>query len=348
MELNEDINDELLARFFLGAESEDDKIALEEWINHSLENASLYKDIEKLKQKLQLLEEIEEVDSDAGLKRIRQLIRKRKRSGNVFRILRNVAAALFIPLLLYSTFYSSSSPKKIDYNSLTEVVVPNGVRSKITLPDGSTVWLNSGSKLQYPVNFNEKSRNVKLLGEAFFEVKKNPLCPFKVEMGKISVVVKGTSFSCMAYPEEKIIETTVLTGRVGMVSKGKTENEFEVLTPNAQVTYNKENNTYVKKVVDASRYIAWRNGKLVFNDEPFAQVVRKINNWFNVKIEIQDKELLDYKYKATFEDESLYQILELLKMTAPIQYRFIKAKVNKDGEVNHDTIIIYKRKKGAA
>ena len=348
MELNEDINDGLLARFFLGAESEDDKIVLEEWINHSPENASLYKDIEKLKLSLQLLEKIEKVDSDAGLERIRQLIRKRNRPVNVFRILRNIAAALFIPLLVYSTFYSLSSSKKVNYSLLTETVVPNGVRSKITLPDGSTVWLNSGSKLQYPSTFNEKARNVKLTGEAFFEVKKNPLWPFKVEMGKIGVVVKGTSFSCMAYPEENIIETTVVTGKVGMISNGKTEKEFEVLMPNAQVTYNKDNNTYVKKVVDASRYIAWRNGKLVFNDEPFAQVVRKINNWFNVKIEIQDKELLDYKYKATFVNESLYQILELLKMTAPIQYRFIKAKANKDGEVNHDTIIVYKRKKGAA
>ncbi|NWJ51982.1 MAG: DUF4974 domain-containing protein [Bacteroidetes bacterium] len=348
MELNEDFNDELLARFFLDTTSAEDKIALEEWINFSPENALLYEDIEKIKKDLQLLEKIEEVDSVAGLKRIKQLIRKRNRPRNVFKILRNIAATLFFPLLIYSAFHSFSSPKKIDFSALTEVVVPNGVRSKITLPDGSTVWLNSGSKLQYPVNFDEKTRNVKLIGEAFFEVKKNPSWPFKVEMGKIGVVVKGTSFSCMAYPEEKIIETTVLTGRVGMTAKGKTEKEFEILMPNSQVTYNKDNNTYVKKVVDASRYIAWRNGKLVFNDEPFAQVVRKINYWFNVKIEIQDKELLDYKYKATFENESLYQILELLKMTAPIQYRFIKAKVNKDGEVNHDTIIIFKRKKGAA
>jgi ferric-dicitrate binding protein FerR (iron transport regulator) len=347
MELNEDLKDELLARFFLDSALEEDKIALDEWINDSPENALLYKDIKKIKASIKQLYEIEKVDSDAGLKRVRQLIRKRNRPIELYRIIRNIAAALFIPLMIYNALYTIPSKKKIDYASLTEVTVPKGVRSKVTLPDGSTVWMNSGSKLQYPVNFNEKTRNVKLSGEAFFEVKKNPAWPFKVEMGRIGVIVKGTSFSCMAYPEENIIETTVLTGKVGITSKGKTEKEFEMLLPNAQLIYYKKDNTYVKKVVDASRYMAWRNGKLVFNDEPFAQVIRKINNWFNVKIEIQDKELLDYKYKATFENESLYQILELLKMTAPIQYRFIKAKVNEDGGVNHDTIIIYKRKKGA-
>jgi transmembrane sensor len=347
MELNENLNDELLARFFLDSALEGDKNALEEWINDSPENALLFKDIEKIKASIKQLDEIEKIDSDAGLKKVRQLIRKRNKPVQLYSIIRNIAAALFIPLLIYSALNNDLFQKKIDYALLTEITVPKGVRSKMTLPDGSTVWLNSGSKLQYPVNFNKKTRNVRLLGEAFFEVKKNPTWPFKVEMGKISVIVKGTSFSCMAYPDEDIIETTVLTGKVGIISNEKTEKEFEMLLPNSQLTYFKKNNNYVKKVVDVSRYMAWRNGKLVFNDEPFAQVVRKINNWFNVKIEIKDKELLDYKYKATFENESLYQILELLKMTAPIEYRFIKAKVNEDGDVNHDTIIIYKRKKGA-
>lgn len=341
MELNDDLNDELLARIFLDTASEEDKIALAEWIKDSPKNALLFKDIEKIKKNLTLYNEIEQVDSDEGLKRLRKEIQKRKRPIQFYKFIRNCAAALFLPLLVYTALTTDFSKQKVE-TALTEVVVPKGVRSKVTLPDGSFVWLNSGSKLQYPIKFNDKTRDIKLVGEAFFEVKKNPSWPFKVNMGKIGVVVKGTSFSCMAYPEEDIIETTVLTGKVGMISS-KTEKEFDLLSPNAQITYHKGSNTYIKKNVDASRYMAWRNGKLVFNDEPFAQVVRKINNWFNVKIEIQDKRLLDYKYKATFENESLYQILELLKMTAPIQYKIIKAKANQNGEINHDSIIIYKR-----
>ncbi|MDP2889340.1 MAG: DUF4974 domain-containing protein [Bacteroidota bacterium] len=248
---------------------------------------------------------------------------------NFMQHFQRIAAILIFPLLLtfLAYFYFQDKPTATT-TSFAEIECPMGVRTKFQLPDGSTGYLNSGSRLKYPVQFIGE-RKVELVGEAFFDVVHNAEIPFHVNTRNLDIKVLGTTFNVIANEDEQTEEIVLQTGSVDVSSRnGK---QLAVLSPNEQLTLDIEMRTFAKKGVEASQYTTWKEGKLVFRNENMQQVARRISRWYNAEVVVDDRLLDDYTFHATFIDEPLDEVLKLLSITTPISYKEEKRETNKDG-----------------
>ena len=259
--------------------------------------------------------------------------------------LTRIAAILVIPLLITSLLFYSQNRSFKNSVSLTEIHAPFGSRVSFSLPDGSTGRLNSGSSLKFPNQFSGKVRSVELTGEAYFDAVSNLRKPLIVSTENIDVKVLGTSFNVRAYSDEQTMEITLERGEVEVIKK--TNNNIRsigVLKPSESFVYNSISDTSEIESVNIDEKLSWLYGKLTFKYEPFEEVVRKINRWYNVNIVIKDERLHSYIYYGTFQDETLDEVLNLLHHTAPIRYRDIPREKNKDGEFEKRKIEIYCKK----
>jgi transmembrane sensor len=259
------------------------------------------------------------------------------------------AAILILPLLAYSAYLTFKTPDKSQVGS-AEVVwqtikTAAGMRTDFILPDGSHVWLNSGSILEYPVAFAHDIRQVKLTGEAFFDVNKDRLHPFIVNAGKLNIEVKGTRFNVCNYPNESNSELTLESGSVRLFSGNYEDKKtLALIKPGERASFDNNQDKFSVSKVDVEKQTSWKEGLLIFRDDKMDEVVLKLNRKFNVEIILQDPELKDYIYTATFEDESLTQILGLLKISAPVDYQAYKPKQLADNSFSKQKIVITKRK----
>ena len=267
----------------------------------------------------------------------------------VFTLFSKVAAVLILPLLVYSIYLNSRNAKT---NSSTAnhvvwqtVKTPAGMHTDFLLPDGTHVWLNSGSLFKYPVPFATDMRQVEMTGEAFFEVAKDAAHPFLVTAGKMNIEVTGTRFNVTNYIDEPFTELILESGSVRLFS-GKYKEKLTITNINPgelAILHNNQNRLSVSKA-DVTKYTAWKDGVLIFRDDKMEEVVRKLNRWFNVEIILQSPELKDYVYTATYRDETLPQILELLKISAPIKYTFADRERLPDNSYTKRKIVITRRK----
>jgi len=266
--------------------------------------------------------------------RIRLNESKKPIQFNFSQSFQRVAAFLIFPLLLSFLAYLYLYPfQNIVSNSYAEIHCPMGVRSKFVLPDGSTGYLNSGSILKYPVSFTHE-RKVELIGEAFFEVVHNKEIPFHVNTRNLDIKVLGTTFNVIANKDEQTEEIVLQTGSVNISSKDG--NQLAILKPNEELTLDIDKRTYSKNTVEASQYIGWKEGKLIFRNENMKQMARRISRWYNVDVVVDDL-LLNYTFHATFIDEPLDEVLKLLSITTPISYKEDKRESSTDG--------VYKKRK---
>ncbi|MCK4701423.1 MAG: FecR family protein [Bacteroidales bacterium] len=275
-------------------------------------------------------------------------ISRQKVKWRFFSVLTKIAAVLFIPLLLYFMYTYIIIDKPILSETITSVPVdievksPMGSKTYLELPDGSKVWLNYGSCLKFPQKFAGQTRTVELQGECYFEIAHNEQKPFIIETGELQVLVKGTEFNLMAYPEDGVIETTLKSGKVILqrkVSDGNVQRIFE-MEPNHHVTYLKKEKELIYSIEPPDKYISWKNGIMIFRDDPIDDIIKKLSRWYNVDILLKDKELSKYTYTATFVDETLPQILELLKIATPIKYTISSRIKQDDGSFSKRKITI--------
>ncbi len=271
--------------------------------------------------------EVNLAQSKKLLEKADQDLIKYKRSKYIISVLTRAAAILLLPVLsfgLYMTLkYQSSKHSQISVNQVyNEVFSSADAITKVTLPDGSNVWLNHSSSLKYPAIFQSNTRTVALNGEGYFEVVHNSKIPFIVKAGEIQIKAIGTTFNVMAYPDENRIETSLINGHVELVREELNGNLISLLDmkPTDLAIFNKEVKEISTHTINDDRYFSWREGKLVFNEEPMEEVVKKLSRWFNVDIQIKDPELLELEYTATFVHETLPQVMELLALMSPINY----------------------------
>ncbi|HEY4787277.1 MAG TPA: FecR domain-containing protein [Bacteroidales bacterium] len=247
--------------------------------------------------------------------------------------------------------------KKVKPQAITtnEISVSYGSKSRVVLPDGTIVNLNSGSKIKYASNF-ETNRTVYMEGEAFFKVKKDTKHPFSVQTSKLTIRVLGTVFNVKSYPEENTIETTLVSGSVQIfesdkIHKGKLR-EVALLKPNEKaVFYKNEPGTKVEvedRIKDSETsintiqsdsdlsvisgvktelYTAWKDNDLVFNNEKFEMIIPKLERWYNVVIENQYKELNNSRLTGKFDVEPIEQALRALQISAGFRYTMEKNKI---------------------
>lgn len=203
----------------------------------------------------------------------------------------------------------------LQYNTLR---VPRGGEYRLTLADGTRVWINSESELSFPTQFAAGKREVYLKGEAYFEIAHNSQQPFFVNSNKIQVHATGTAFNVMAYQDEPEIKVTLVEGGVNIEENQKV---ISKLTPNHQFSLNKSNGQFSVQLVDLRTATAWKNGSFFFDDERLGSIIRKLSRWYNIEIQCAQSEISQYKFSGEirkYEDAS--QVLNMLKLTNEITY----------------------------
>ena len=282
-----------------------------------------------------------------------------------FRISRNAFYRVAAAVLLFAGLGVGSlllfrNPKEKSEISYFEALAPKGSRSFITLSDGSTVWLNSGTRLRYQSNFGKKSRDLFLEGEAYFVVARNPEMPFRVKTSDVTITAIGTAFNVKAYSEEGIIETTLEKGEVRIDalndSKSKAESAPVFLKPNQKAVFTKinknlsVNNTVqntqvaanepalhvkslplrVESMADTKLSTSWKDSRWIFKSEKLVELAPILERRYDINVTFQDSILRSYKFTGTLKEESLEQVLKAVCMAAPIRY-----------EIHHNQVLFF-------
>jgi len=235
------------------------------------------------------------------------------------------AAVILLPVIISLGSYLYFSNKYERTPEEFNVMAESGHKTKILLPDGTYVWLNSDSKLSYASDFNQSNRVVKLEGEAFFDVKLNTDIDFIVRASDVNIIVKGTAFNVSAYKEDATVDVSLLRGRVRLESA---DHIFLTdLSPDQVASVLKENMKWVVHSCDAEIESLWTQNKLKFENAPAADVFRKLERWYGVKITVENMNE-DIHYGFTLKSESLREILNEMDKITPIKYKINGEEVN--------------------
>ena len=209
--------------------------------------------------------------------------------------------------------------------SMNKVIVSYGKKSMVLLSDGTKVWLNAGSQLVYPAVFLKDTREVALVGEAFFDVVKNPQKPFVVKAADVSVQVLGTRFDISAYPEDKVIQTVLEEGKINLKYSGggifKRDYVVEMV-PNQMVEFDKVSREANSSTVIVSKFVSWKDGMLEFEKVNLYKALKQVERFYNIKILLEDQSIGSYKLsgKLDLKDEP-EEVLNVIKLTVPIDWQ---------------------------
>jgi ferric-dicitrate binding protein FerR (iron transport regulator) len=242
-----------------------------------------------------------------------------------------IAATLAVPLVCAAFYYILQTPSAMNNifsredtrtSAIEERTNPRGQKSVLQLADGTKVWLNADSRLSYAKDFTGKDqREVHLEGEAFFDVAHDASKPFLVHAAGITVKVLGTSFNVKSYGDDATVETTLVHGKVSINKEGDNPTDGNlVLEPNQKAIYRKETKTLSIEHVMAERSSSWRYDQLIFDEAPFADVIVRLERWYDVKIHVQEGDNLQCLLTADLGKESLEEVLNLLVVSQQIKY----------------------------
>ncbi len=252
-----------------------------------------------------------------------------------------VAASFLVAVFVLPSLFNPAKTAVAAVKEPNEITTNNGSRTKVQLPDGSVVWLNAGSKIKYDENFGNKTRDVILSGEAFFDVVKNKEKPFIIHTPNIDIKVLGTAFNVKAYPKDATTETSLIRGLIEVTIKNRSNDKI-ILTPNEKLIVennpagNRENSSTGKpepvisinpikpnRTDSTINEIQWVQNRLVFDDEPLQEIALKMERWYNVSIEIKDDDLLYKRISGSFVNENIDQAMEALSITGRFHYKRI-------------------------
>jgi len=207
--------------------------------------------------------------------------------------------------------------KEVKYNTLS---IPRGGEFFLQLADGTKVWLNSETVLRYPVQFVGNERKVELTGEAFFEVARNEKLPFIVESGEQVIKVLGTEFNISSYKENPNIYTTLVKGSVEVFIKSKPEIK-QTLVPNEQSSIRKADAQISKRKVDTYQYVAWKEGRFVFEDQNLDEIMKTLSKWYNVDVLFTREDLRNIRFTGNLQRYSDFsEVLKKMGKTNEVKF----------------------------
>ena len=341
----------ILYKFFEGSATNQEIGQIREWVELSSENRRELFGARKEFDALLLL-------ADTGMyetKQEKQIPIHRVHETWTIRLqIPHIAAMLAVVFTLGVLARSYFITEKKVETAWYEIQAPLGAKSQVRLIDGTKVWLNAGSKLQYSTLFGQQNREVNLVGEGYFEVAKNKAIPFEVKTSDLTVRALGTSFNVKAYPNEATIETILVEGEVEILQKTKTtgadKNQTVLLKPQQRLTLKKNTHEMlvetnipekeqtvepvkipqkkataptvktVKTTVDLMSHTSWKDKRWRIESENLGSFATKLERRYNVKISFQDKDLPKYSFNGTFEDEPIEEVLRALALAAPINF----------------------------
>lgn len=214
----------------------------------------------------------------------------------------------------------SSTEGALQKNQYNTLKVGRGEEYQLALADGTQVWLNSESVLRYPVSFSGNKREVELKGEAYFEVTHNPQKPFLVNTHEMNIQVLGTSFNISAYADDETVHATLVEGKVRVHNKMGDVTE-EVLQPNQQFVYNKNDNQVEVNQVNAGFYAAWKDGAFSFDDEPLTSIMRKLERWYDIRVFFQGQNVQNLRFSGKLTRfNTCNDVLDIIRKTTHIDF----------------------------
>jgi len=348
---------DLIARYLSKEATEEERQVLEGWLCSNKENRE---EFEKIKSAFELAEykisdpqwDKNSLKSEILYKIIEtqteELEEKRPIWSRIIRV--SSYAALILVLIGIPLYYLSIRSINGGNGNLTEVMAPMGSKTRLTLDDGTKVWLNAGSVLKYNRNYNKSNRDLYLEGEAFFDVTKNKSLPMLVNAGDIRLKVLGTAFNVKAYKEEGTIETTLVRGSVEVRQMSKEGNGVITLKPNQKAIFikhegrlllseaekiapvanqgaNELTNTtlrmeqiVVNPKAEVEESISWKDGYIRVNQETLESLSMILARRYDVEIQFLDQRSKNYFYTGKIKEASLEQVMEALKCASPIDY----------------------------
>lgn len=257
------------------------------------------------------------------------------------------AAAIVLLVVLNIWLWQGESSITFKEPVFTEIYAPGGSRIKFNLPDGSSGWLNSGSSLKFPVKFANNERKVFLSGEGYFNVKGDPKKSFVVSTKYYQIRALGTSFNVQAYHDVDSLEEVTLESGMVQIEKKRPDGTFNKILDmkpgqHAEMDYFSN----LTKVIDneADKYTAWKDGKLIFRNDPLERLIKDLQRYYNIQISVEDEHLFDYHFHATFDEETLFETMRLLKLSSAIDYKICKRKKNEEGNYEKQKIILLSKK----
>ena len=212
------------------------------------------------------------------------------------------------------TYASGVESESVVYNKLE---IPRGGEFCLTLSDGTRVWLNSETSIQYPVAFGAKERRVFVQGEAYLEVAKDANTPFTVQFMSSSVTVLGTSFNIRAYPEEKRSQTTLAEGSVRIYSPGSSM----LLKPGEQAEVSALSGEMVKQEVEVKNFTSWKDGRFVFEQQPLEDIMRTLERWYDIRVIFKDEGAKRISLSGNMKRYGDFsQVMKMLQMTGDVRF----------------------------
>lgn len=230
-------------------------------------------------------------------------------------------AIVLLGLITVTAYWQGSRQIQSNFSDIV-VEAPLGSKTKLTLPDGSTVWLNAGSKMVYSQGFGVSDRRLAFQGEGYFEVEKNDEMPFLVQTHDVNVTVVGTKFNFRNYPEDEEAVVELLEGKVALENQLK-EESVRYLSPNEKMVLHKatgEMDITSAKVKEAT---LWTENILLFDEDLLPDIVRKLERSYHVRIEIENEDLKQARFYGQFNqlEQNIYEVLDMLVETGRLEYQ---------------------------
>ncbi|QNL48383.1 FecR family protein [Olivibacter sp. SDN3] len=218
--------------------------------------------------------------------------------------------------------YSKATPQ-VAHPAYHTICTPLGGEYQITLPDGSTVWLNANSSLKFPSQFQTGERYVELAGEGYFEITKDSNKPFIVSTNKQTIEVLGTKFNVFAYNDEVLMRTTLVEGSISV----QTSADHQILKPGQEARSSRHSEHLSVVPGDIQEATAWKNGYFLFNEENIETIMQKVSRWYDVEV-VYEGNVKDSLFGGTFsKNKSLQQLLKSLASTGQIRYKLTGRRV---------------------
>ncbi len=316
--------EDLIIKYLNETATYQEKQQLLEWLKCGDDNKKLFRDIQKiwLASGDAFQKEAQVAQAYTRFKESVEAYERSKKTTLRFPLFRVVAAASVLVAIFslggYFVGRNSIDSSGVQTQILNNVIMGKDSKGSVVLPDGTEVWLNTGSKLIYPESFSKEARVVKLEGEGYFNVVRNPQVPFFVETNEMTVNVLGTQFDMKNYPNRKSMETTLLSGKVEV--RFKDMSTGIVLKPNQKISIDKATGKHEVKEFNAQNQILWINDQQVLQNQKLSDVLQIIGFWYGMEIIHEGKVDLNQRLSLTIRKETKEEIFKLLSLIAPIEY----------------------------